>query len=68
MVGDKANRPLRLKIAGAGVYMADIAADIGIAPSTLSVWMSEDLTEERRIKVEAALNKLLETHVDNKTA
>lgn len=68
MVGDKANRALRLKIAGAGIYMADIAADIGIAPSTLSIWMSEDLTEERRIKVEAALRKLMETSEDNKTA
>ncbi len=68
MVRDKANRTLRLKIAGAGVYMADIAAEIGIAPSTLSIWMSEELTEERRIKVEAALDKLMETSEENKTA
>lgn len=68
MVGDKANCALRLKTMGAGVYMADITAEIGITPSTLSIWMSEDLTEEWRIKVEAAPDKLMETSEDNKTA
>ena len=65
---NKANRALRLKAAGAGVYMEDIAREIGIAPSTLSCWMAEEVTEERRIRVEAALRAILDRDAPGETA
>ncbi|MGF2925407.1 hypothetical protein ACFX18_09070 [Lactococcus garvieae] len=39
----------------------ELAQAVGIYPSTLSVWMRVELTDERKERVEKALDKLIQS-------
>lgn len=52
------NQALRERIKANGLCCWQVAAAIGIAPSTFTAWLRFDLTPKRRERVEAALDAL----------
>lgn len=55
-----ANLEIRQRIFSAGFKYYEVAKEIGITPSMLSVWLRDELTEERYERVNAAIENLKE--------
>ena len=55
----EANQNIREMIYKNRLKNWQVANAIGIYPSTLSVWLRTELNEERRERVEKALNQLI---------
>lgn len=53
-----ANLNLRMKMYKFGIKHYELAKEIGIYPTTLSVWMREELEGDRLERVEKAIEKL----------
>ncbi|BDH82386.1 hypothetical protein [Lactococcus lactis] len=56
------NIEIRQKMLAHNIKSYELAAVVGIFPSTLSVWLRTELNKERRERVEKALDQL----IDNK--
>lgn len=52
------NKAIRNAITCAGLRYWEVAKEIGVSPYTLSIWLREELSGERRSRVEAAIEKL----------
>ncbi|KST85481.1 hypothetical protein P7H90_03480 [Lactococcus lactis] len=55
----EANKSIRELIYNEHLRNWEVASAIGIYPSTLSVWLRTELNEERRERVEKALDQLI---------
>ena len=55
-----ANLEIRQKIFATGFKYYDVAKELKIAPSTLSTWLRDDLTEEQAERINEALKNLIE--------
>ncbi|MCB6852060.1 hypothetical protein QYH60_02520 [Lactococcus lactis subsp. lactis] len=53
------NIEIRQKMLGNNIKSYELAASVGIFPSTLSVWLRTELNDERRERVEKALDQLI---------
>lgn len=56
----KANREIRNKIESNRILYWEVAEKIGIAQSNLSVWLRTEMREDRKQRVESAINELLD--------
>lgn len=54
----QANESVRNDITAAGLTYWQVAAEVGIASTTLSVWLRTPLTQSRQKRVESAINAL----------
>jgi len=52
------NKKIRRAIETAGLRYWQVAKAIGISPTTLSIWLREELSGEHLSRVEAAIEKL----------
>lgn len=52
------NERIRKAIMRAGLKYWQVAAEIGVCPYTLSIWLRQELTGERLERVEAAIAAL----------
>lgn len=52
------NRAIRVKILECGLKHWQVARQIGIDPATFSRWMREEMSEEQKAKVDAAIQRL----------
>lgn len=55
----KANKEIRNKIESNRILYWEVADRIGIAQSNLSVWLRTEMREDRKQRVEKAINELL---------
>ncbi|MDT2851297.1 helix-turn-helix domain-containing protein [Lactococcus lactis] len=53
------NIKIRQKMLAHNIKSYELAAAVGIFPSTLSVWLRTELNDERRERVEKALDQLI---------
>lgn len=56
----KANREVRDKIFINRLRYWEVAEELGISDSRFTVWLRTPLSEERKSRVEKAINKLIE--------
>ncbi|MDY4072949.1 hypothetical protein [Enterococcus gallinarum] len=56
----KANLEIRKRIESNRILYWEVADKIGIAQSNLSVWLRKELKENRKERVEKAIDELLE--------
>lgn len=56
----KANKEIRNRIESNRILYWEVAEKVGIAQSNLSVWLRTEMREERKERVEKAINELLE--------
>lgn len=54
-----ANLEIRQRICAAGFKYYEVAKEIGITPSMLSVWLRNELTDERTVRINEALKRLV---------
>lgn len=54
-----ANLEIRQRISATGFKHYDVAKEIGITPSMLSVWLRNELTDEQTARVNEALKRLV---------
>lgn len=54
-----ANMEIRQKMLANGIKSYILAQEIGVYPSTLSVWLATELSDEHRERVESALERLI---------
>lgn len=54
------NVELRQQLTGLDVRMWQLADELNVTPSTLSIWLRRELTDEKKARVDAALKKILE--------
>lgn len=55
------NIDIRQKMLLNNIKSYELAQAVGIYPSTLSVWLRAELSDERKERVEKALNKLIQS-------
>lgn len=55
---EKANTEVRRKIERNGLRYWQIASELGVTAGTLTAWMREPLTTERKRRVESAIKTL----------
>lgn len=53
------NIEIRNRAKRCGVFFWEIAKEIGVYPSTFTVWMRTEMSDERRQKVEAAIDAII---------
>ncbi|KSU28692.1 MAG: hypothetical protein ACTINS_05220 [Lactococcus lactis] len=53
------NIEIRQRMLSHNIKSYELAAAVGIFPSTLSVWLRTELNKERRARVEKALDQLI---------
>ncbi|WP_062805020.1 hypothetical protein [Enterococcus pernyi] len=55
----KSNKKIRERIEGNRLLYWEVAEKVGIAQSNLSVWLRTEMREDRRERVEKAIDELL---------
>ena len=55
-----ANADIRKEAETAGVKLWQIAAKLGVHPCTLTVWLRQEMSDERKAQVRAAIKELEE--------
>ncbi|RHK02283.1 hypothetical protein DW084_17995 [Enterococcus casseliflavus] len=55
----KANKDIRNKIESNRILYWEVAEKVGIAQSNLSVWLRTDMREDRKERVEKAIDELV---------
>ncbi|WP_035053449.1 hypothetical protein [Carnobacterium pleistocenium] len=56
----KANTEIRKAIVINGLRYWEVAKEVGIAPTTLTVWLREPMEEKKRVRVLNAIRKATE--------
>ncbi|WP_430598319.1 hypothetical protein [Enterococcus sp. AZ177] len=60
----KANQEIRNKIESNRILYWEVAEKVGIAQSNLSVWLRTEMREDRKKRVENAIDELLSKEGD----
>ncbi len=60
MKTNEANKDIRERLTMNGYFLWQLAKKIGIAPTTLTVWMRDEIPADdpRRTRIETAINQL----------
>lgn len=56
----EANQDIRDQISKNRLLYWEVAEEVGISPSSLSVWLRKPLNEEQKVRMKNAINRLLE--------